>query len=300
MRRHVWALVLLSGCGGATRTANVSAGASAEVDPVRLEQAGEGQRVALRYQYQAGRHESATMRMAMDIAMQLGEMPETEMTAPVARMRIESEVVQLEDGVAHLSFRYREAELEEGGTPALRTALADILPLLAEVRGTARVDTRGGVRDLSIEMPPSAPPTLTSMVESLRDGLRQLLSPLPLEPVGVGAVWSTDSPIRTEAVSFDQHTTYRLEAVQGERITLRVEVLQTGIPGTTTAADGTVVRQLSLSGQAAGRSSLNLGHILPETFESTTTVVSEAEVTVGQESGTMRLRLATRIGIAPR
>ena len=121
----------------------------------------------------------------------------------------------------------------------------------------------GQVELLSLPAPADANPQLVNTLDWIRDGLRNLLPPLPLLPVGKNARWQARRQITIATARIDETTIYKLGAGNGLAVTIGMDApAQTLNPHT---PPGTVVTLSSFEGGGKGQIDLALDRIVQPT-----------------------------------
>ena len=71
------------------------------------------------------------------------------------------------------------------------------------------------------------PDAAQSMLVSVGASVQELASPLPIEPVGVGAIWDVTHAGEIMGIRYAQTTTYELVSLEGSRGEVRLSIAQT-------------------------------------------------------------------------
>lgn len=266
---------------------------------VALVSAGEGERALLRYHVAPGLTASATARIEMTMRTRIDgtEGPPQTMPAMLLTYTIET-TERIGDGIRY-RFRYDDLSFTLGSDPAVDAAMSSMLAPLQRATGEAIVDARGRVTALRVEVPDDLSPELRSIVSQLEDMMRQIVAPLPEEPVAVGAVWTHESPVRASSgLAMLQRATYRLVARDGERVELAVETEVHAQPGPIPGAEGAML--VSLTGGGVGTSVLMLDGVVPASASMAVQLAQEATLSRGAQTLPMHLDVAMRIETAAR
>jgi hypothetical protein len=151
--------------------------------------------------------------------------------------------------------------------PEVRSKLQADMKQLAGLKGEAVVTPRGLSKSAEFQIPAGAGPHMAETIDSMRQSMRQLATPFPIEPVGRGAKWKTTSTIRTKAFSFVQVTTYTLVSESEGRAMLDIKLEQRADsqvvkldgmpPDVTTTLD-------SFHGRGAGHPTLDFDRLTPD------------------------------------
>jgi hypothetical protein len=267
MRQAMAVALAVLGVLGATASARAE---DLPGEPVlRLISPGRPPLKALRYRAKVGQKSKASMTMTMAMAMTMGgqalPMP------PIPEMRCEFGVTVTEvtpEGDIHYDFEFGAFEVV--GQPEVPAAVLEAtrssMAALRGMRGQAVVTSRGITREAQIQVPPQASAQLKQTIESLRQSLRQMSSPMPAEPVGAGARWDTMYKITQSGMTIDQTAHVELTSIEKDRAQLAIALTQTA-PPQTMAAPGTPPTTrtdlVSLSSAGEGVTDLDLGLLVP-------------------------------------
>src|SRR5262249_44905917 len=113
-------------------------------------------------------------------------------------------------------------------------------------------------------LPPDAPASARGTLDSMQGMLGQA-SPLPAEPVGVGARWETEAVLHQNGLEMHQVSRFTLRERAGSRVKLDVEIEQSApaqemkIP----SGKGATAHLESLRGTGGGTLELDLGRVVP-------------------------------------
>jgi len=195
---------------------------------VKLLEAGSEPRQALRYKFKAGRKDKLVMDMKMTMAMS-GAFNQPEMVLPVARTTMEINSVSVSnEGDLRYEFKVTDATVpdKESANPMMVQTMETELKKTVGMSGWAVVTPRGFTKDAEISVPAGASQQLKQLVDNLRQQVKQLSSPLPEEPVGVGAKWNVIMPLNTDALKLTQTAEYKLTNFEGNKGKLKIQVAQ--------------------------------------------------------------------------
>ena len=198
------------------------AGSSSVVPTVKLLDAGAAEgRSTLRYKLKAGQSEPMVMRMKMDMDMKMPGMGSQKVEMPVIVMRMTTRVTAIgPDGTAKLAFSIDKADTEKGGNPLVESELKKLLGKFAGIKGSYSITPRGITSDTKVELAGATDPQIQKTMEQMRQSMEQASSPLPVEPVGVGARWEVRQLVEAEGMKVRQSVEYKLEARDGDELNL--------------------------------------------------------------------------------
>ncbi len=103
----------------------------------------------------------------------------------------------------------------------------------------------------------------------LGNGLGGIATPLPAEPIGIGAVWSADQVIGIEGIRLIQLVTTRLVDIQGDQLIIEIEATATLDPDSDTAG------AFTLEGTSTGTATWDLSIGMPVSASSESIQVVE-------------------------
>jgi hypothetical protein len=261
------AAVTTTSSDGAASGADGSGGehAARDLQRVDLDVVGEGERSALRYRFTPGLVERGRIRMGMTIHTQLGDAAGAESAAPPISMDYVIDASESLGSSLRYHFRFEQVGVEPAGAaPEVVAQLSSLLSQLERVEGHAVIDDRGRVVDSRLDVPPDLDPALASTLRSVDEMMRQMVAPLPEEPVGIGAEWKTQSLLEpSEGPRVRQISHYRLVSREQDRIVLEVSTEQVGIPGPIAVPQQGVDAHLdALSGHGHGTVTLRLDRLV--------------------------------------
>lgn len=229
---------------------------------VELLEAGEGEKRTLRLRAEVGQTERMRMEQVMTMQIQIGSQQVPEVQMPPIRMDFELRTTHVGDDGA-MRHASRIVGLEILGEGPLVPRLEQELAPLRDLSGWDVVDPRGRLVASQYDLPASASPELRNSLQRMQDAMRQIMPPLPEEPVAVGARWRAVSDVRSQ-IAFRQVSTYTLEALEGDRMVLSVQTEQSAEPQPMASDQpGVTAELLAFDGDASARIELALDHMVP-------------------------------------
>jgi hypothetical protein len=93
--------------------------------------------------------------------------------------------------------------------------------------GKGTTSARGIGKGNNIEIPANAAPEVRQGMEQIKDFVSRASTPLPEEPVGPGAKWEVNMPVKSQGVNLIQTATYILVSVEGDRFRAKETIFQT-------------------------------------------------------------------------
>jgi hypothetical protein len=188
---------------------------------VQLTSAGDEPRAVLRVSYHAGDvFETRFVMVLTDTVSTAGRAPRTFPTA-LGTVAVRFTVDHVQPGEATVFARVLSANPDEGGAHPERWA--DTIAAVRDRTWTLRVDDRGRVRRLVLQTEEPRDPRVRSFFLETARRFRLAFTPLPREPVGVGARWEVPLIEHQDGALLSERFTYRLAARQTDAATLALE-----------------------------------------------------------------------------
>lgn len=166
---------------------------------------------------------SAARRFTRAITATVTEIEDTRKKQPRSLPRVTQRFELRWKGADLLEVAVRKPEIGRGEVDDRRYAgqqLRRFEALLVGKAATAVVDDRGRIGDIAGLDTPSHRELAAALVDSI--------VPLPDVPVGVGARWRLERTVPRVNSVIKQRATYQLESVEGDRLVIAVELLNTG------------------------------------------------------------------------
>jgi hypothetical protein len=237
---------------------------------VELLEAGNEPRQELRFQPQANAKQTATMTMNMDMQMSVGGQSAPKVDLPATVITIDTLVTQVDsNGDIHYKFSYSHVDVANSATlpPQALEAMRSQMKKMVGMNGSAIVDNRGNTKSAHLVIPKGLDPSMKQVTEKLSASLDQISSPVPKEPVGIGAKWRVTSSPRLSGTTLRQTATYQLMNLKDGIASLNVWVEQradaqalSNRPGMPAGAKMTLK---SLDSQGEGQVRAALNQLLP-------------------------------------
>ncbi len=192
---------------------------------VVLVDSGEGEKSELRYRFSAGSIHEMVMTMTMTMQM-LGPQGRA-MQMPGMRVAMVVEVLEANEDRARIYWSIpNDPDLvgTEGAPPERFAKLREDLRVMLSFRWESTVTSLGVMEEMEFEVD-TEDPGLEQFLEAMRQSMRQLTTPFPEEPVGVGARWKTLQRL-TGPVTLYQLTSFELLQRTGSSVTLGMKMEQ--------------------------------------------------------------------------
>jgi hypothetical protein len=273
---------------------------------VKLLEPGAEPRRELRYRFQAGLVQTMALEMRMLMGMDMGGFKQPEMKVPTTRTIITIEGRDLTpEGNLRYEFKLEGVEVvpEEGNNPAMVETMKETLKGMAGISGHGLVTPRGVTLEADIKAPPNLNQQVRQSLENMRQSLRQLSAPLPVEAVGKGARWEVSMPFDTPMLKLVQHATYTLADLDADRLKLEADVQQSapeqeikqpGLP------PGFKLMLKSMSATGSSAIDLDLLRLVPRSTVKTSST-SEMEGAGADPTQQMQMKMSMKmeVSIAP-
>ena len=277
-----------------------------ELPVVRLLSPGSEPRVPLRYRIAAGQTGAMTMRMEMNISMDMNGTAMPAMQAPAMVMGADYAVTAVAES-GDISFDVTMTEVGVESTPGVDPAMVSAMQgmmqgTLQGLKGSATITPRGIGRTVTFDTGAIADPQLQQALGSMSASVEQMSMPLPEEPVGVGARWDVLQRTTSGGVVTYQKTSLEVTAIDGARVTFAASVEQQAPRQALSnpALPPEVVMTLErLSGSGAGTTTIDLTSLVP-TSEMSTRSNALMDVAMAGTSQTMGVETRMKMTIGPK
>ncbi|PZF79425.1 hypothetical protein [Jiangella anatolica] len=241
----------------------------------------------------AGDTVALDMRVSMEGTTAIDGGPPQSAPIPAMLMGFQATVDEVTDDEIAMSFVYDKAEMESED-PAVAQSLAPIVGMT----GTITTTRNGAFVDGAVDTSGLSPELMQAMGE-LDAQLEQLTVPLPVDPVGVGAVWTVSTGIDVNGILYCSDVTYHLTEFDGDAYTLETEVTQEAQPTTIEDATGSL-EVIEGTGSGSGTSSGSLSFPVAVSGASAITTHLALEMSNGTDGGELVTDLTLGLEISPR
>ncbi len=247
-------------------------------------------RRVLRYRPVPGTKETMVTRITTEESTRFGDQEPMEMSLPTMSFRIGLEVTDVKQN-GDISFVWESVETTldpvEGMPPPALEAMRRMAKSIEGRSGSGRLSARGINRDLRHDTPPPEGADVQLFFALITEIVEQVSSPLPKEPVGIGARWEvTTAKDHIEGIRITQTVTYELESL-GEneahlRLYIAVAALDQALEHPAIPANANV-RLKRVHGDGKGELVIDFDRLVPRRSLFVVESRSEMSVTDGEE-----------------
>ncbi len=237
---------------------------------IELLSKGKEPRQELRIKPTVGNKEVAQMKINIDMGMSIEGKPLPAFKMPATIMKTDVVVTKVEpNGDIYYDFSYTDADVQ-GDTslpPAAISKMRGEIKKLAGMKGTAVVDSRGQTKEANINFPQGTDNSLKQYIDQFSNSMQQLSTPLPLEPVGVGAKWRANQSVNVSGMTVNQSALYELVSIKDGIATFNITIEQQ-VPGTQKlnlpqAPQGLTMTVKSYDGKGQGQAQISMNKLIP-------------------------------------
>ena len=228
---------------------------------------------ALRWRFKKDAESELTMQMSSSMRATVdGQERGSNPTPPVMTVTAFKVDDVDESGLAGVSFTVRDAKpvAGDGFDPSTVAMIEQSMKAIVGVGGSYRVTDRAFVDRIEVEAPPNTPPAVTQTIETLRQTIRQVLAPLPEEPVGVGGKWAVDLEYEHSGMRVKQRSVFEVERLDADSADVVVVTEQSAPTQPITGANGQSATLQSLSSESKGTARWVFDELAPRSAKSDT------------------------------
>jgi len=270
---------------------------------VKLISAGAAPRSALRYAVPADAKEHMDVTLDMSMSMDMGGMSMPAMTLP--GMKIGADVaVTAESPAGDITYTmgFTGMTMAAGADPAIAEQVQATSDFMKTVTGSVTINNRGVVRTANIDLGKMASSQLGQMLGSTSEMLKNALTPLPEEEVGIGARWEVRYLVDAAGMKMFQRMELELVALDGKTATVKVTTEQTAPPQSVSnpaMPSGASMQLQKMTGSGSGTAALRLnGLVSPGTLNVDSATVMQLDIggNTQQVSVTTSMKMAVAVG----
>jgi len=277
---------------------------SADKSGVKLLEPGSEPRKALRLHVKAGDKQTMilTIKMKMDIPMsaggaqgaggpgtgpQAGAASSNSMTIPAMTIPMD---VTIQSVAANGDITYQTAmgdatvAEEAGANPQMIAGIKTALAGLKGITATGVMSSRGITKKYELSAAGSNDPQMRQAIGQMKEGMSNMGAHFPEEPIGPGAKWQVQGPVKAQGMTLDQTQNFELESVEGDHVKLKFSLNQSAA-------------NQKIQNPAMGGAQMNL---IKMSVESSGTVDSDLSKLLGSMSMDMHLDMNSEVTAANR
>jgi hypothetical protein len=280
-----------------------AAASASDMPTVRLLEGGKGKKETLRLQVKEGTRGKLKMTMLMNMKMSVAGNALPSMPMPAITFEMDSVVTGVtKDGEFHLDMTMSEVGIEPGSDAPeqLKEALTSILGSMKGIKMSGISDSRGQMREPRVDIPSGTSPQVKQMLDSMRDSMKQMSTPLPKEPVGLGGKWEVVQKVTQNGMTLSQVAVMTLEKRKGSVITMTAEITQSAesqdvaMPG---LPPGAKVALTSLKGSGKGTTVMDLKRATPTSSTVNAKSDVELEMDIPKAGGAQTMAIETTVKV---
>jgi hypothetical protein len=210
--------------------------------------------------------------MAMDMAVSVKVKGQSAPQMPMPRMTMTFDT-NVKDknaaGESQVDSRLTATSVDPSGAQQEQMARA-LRPQIDAMKGLGMVywvNPKGRVRDVKLDIPAGVPAAAQQIMGGMSQSFESMVTPLPADPVGVGARWQVVSRMATGGADILQSAIYTLKSRSGNRATLAVTLTQLAANDTIHTAQmpaGMSAKIKTFTSGGTGTTNIDLKSVAPE------------------------------------
>lgn len=196
---------------------------------VKVLDAGAEPRAELAYAIPKGSKASLDIAMDISLTMKQGKEAVPEISLPRMTIGFETTAADAKPDDFKIEGMLGKISVDAGKTAQaqqLATALKGDLDKMKGLSMTYWLTSKGATHDVKIDLPAGFPPQAQQVMEGMNQSLGQMTSPLPKEPIGVGAKWQVVSRANLAGQDVLLFSTYTMKSKEGDAVKLDISVTQ--------------------------------------------------------------------------
>mgnify|MGYP003112022756 FL=1 len=298
-RTNFWILpLLLASMTNATAT---QAADSAEPVKVELIDAGKAPLQPIRYAPRVGETQSAVMTISIDMKMSIAGNAMPAQDIPAQKVTFDTTVENIsEDGDITFSFIYTGAEvIDDPDNPSpMAPMLKEMIKSLVGATGSANVTDRGITKSADFNIPEGMAPQMKQMLDGMKESMNRISSPVPSEPIGLGAKWKVTQKLVANGMHMVQTSTHEIVKLGTGGFTMKIDVAQSAEPQeikNPALPPGTILKLASLDTDGQGTSQIETRSLIP--VQSSLTIASKSTMDVEMAGQKQQMTTDVKMGM---
>jgi ABC-type cobalt transport system substrate-binding protein len=269
---------------------------------VKLLEPGAEPRQVLRLHPQAGDKQTLEFTVKTAVETAVGEMQTPATKLPALTMNMDMTVKSVSAG-GDISYEMVVNDASFADDPEVMPKVAEAMKAaLAGVKGlsvTGTLSSRGFYTATSVKAPAGADAQSRRAIDTIKETISTIATPLPEPAVGVGAKWETGRKLKTQGMNIDQTTTYEVVSIEDQRVTLKGVITQRAANQKVENASmpGIKVELTKMTGAGSADLTLDLSKLVAPTAA----MSDHEEMTMGMDMGgqkqTMKMKVDTSVKI---
>lgn len=265
------AVVALLAVSAACKSGGASDEEPVPGERIELASAGSAPRRPLRFGFVPGARASFDLRLDLQMDLSVNHVAMARSPLPGVTMRVTVEITEVQpDGSARWKLELDRASIANtpGVAPETASALHAVLPTATTFSASGRMTARGQVTEATFAFPDSADPAAAQFLAAIEQLLRQMASPLPVAPVGVGARWDVRTDLDNEGMKLTRIATNELVAIHDGQLEIRQTVRESALPQTIAVPEspGATTELTALDGHGTATLVVDLARPWPLTY----------------------------------
>ena len=242
--------------------------AAAASSAVKLLEAGAEPRKAIRMHPKVDDKQTVNMSIKMTMEMGAGDAKMPAMNLPPIVLTFDFIVKSLSpDGVIGYEFSATDVSIGEDPNvlPQIADAMKNSLGSLKGMSGKGTISDRGMSKGVDFKAPAGSDPTVRQAFDQMKDAFSKMSTPFPEDPIGPGAKWQIQMPVKSQGMTIDQTTTYELASLDDEKASIKVTLAQRAANQkiANPTMPGVKVDVSKLTGSGSGDLTQDLSQIIP-------------------------------------
>lgn len=186
---------------------------------------------------------------------------------------------------------------EPGGTPGLAETFKTALAGIAGTTGTTTVSAQGVHKTTNIKYPANATPQLRQALDQVKESMAAVSTPLPSEPIGIGAKWEAKQQVKSQGMTISQTSSYELVSAEASQIVIKSAIEQSAanqkLP--TSAMGGLKADLVKMTGTMTGSMTWDMSRVMPNTGTLEGHNNATLSVTAGNQKQPMEVKTNVKI-----
>jgi hypothetical protein len=212
------------------------------------------------------------LAMVTDMAVTITSKGQSLPQMPMPRMTLTFDINAADKNAAgefKIESRLSATSVDPNGGQQEQMARA-LRPQIEAMKGlgmTYWVSPKGHIHDVKLDIPQSVPPAAQQIMGGMSQSFESMMTPLPADPVGVGARWQVINRMTSGGADLLQSAIYTLKARSGPSATVGIALTRLAASDTIHTAQmpaGMNAKVKSFSSSSSGTMKLDMKSVAPE------------------------------------